>query len=79
VEEQIDSFEPVCVMDRKEGWAVAKSPILITTITLRRLKQRGYIAMLDIYTKLNPSPRSSTEGNLRTAVYATECKWLSII
>ena len=40
---------------RKGGWAVAQSPILITTITLKRLKQRGYIAMLDIYTKLNPS------------------------
>ena len=40
---------------RKGGWAVAQSPILITTITLKRLKQRGYIAMLDIYTKLNSS------------------------
>lgn len=40
---------------RKGGWAVAQYPILITTITLKRLKQRGYIAMLDIYTKLNPS------------------------
>lgn len=40
---------------RKGGWAVAQSPILGTTITLKRLKQRGYKAMLDVYTELNPS------------------------
>ncbi|WP_253764261.1 group II intron reverse transcriptase/maturase, partial [Flammeovirga sp. SJP92] len=37
---------------RKGGWAVAQSPILITTITLERLEKRGYISMLDIYRKL---------------------------
>ncbi|WP_253274028.1 hypothetical protein [Flammeovirga sp. OC4] len=37
---------------RKGGWAVAQSPILITTITLERLEKRGYIAMSDIYKKL---------------------------
>ncbi len=40
---------------RKGGWAVAQSPILITTITLKRFKQRGYQSMLDVYTELNPS------------------------
>lgn len=40
---------------RKGGWAVAQSPILITTITLKRLKQRGYVAMLDLYGTQNPS------------------------
>jgi len=40
---------------RKGGWAVAQSPILITTITLKRLRQRGYKSMLDIYGELNPS------------------------
>jgi len=40
---------------RKGGWAVAQSPILGTTITLKRLKQRGYKAMLDDYIELNPS------------------------
>lgn len=40
---------------RKGGWAVAQSPILGTAITLKRLKQRGYKAMLDIYIMLNPS------------------------
>ena len=40
---------------RKGGWAIAQSPIMITTITLKRHKQRGYIALLDVYTELNPS------------------------
>ena len=28
---------------RKGGWAVARSPMMKTTITLNRLKRRGYI------------------------------------
>jgi hypothetical protein len=39
---------------RMGGWSVAQSPILITTITLQRLKQRGYISMLDYYLKVSP-------------------------
>ncbi|PKP28335.1 MAG: hypothetical protein CVU01_04395 [Bacteroidetes bacterium HGW-Bacteroidetes-18] len=39
----------------QRGWAIAQSPILGTTITLKRLKQRGYKAMVDIYIILNPS------------------------
>lgn len=39
---------------RKGGWAVAQSPILITTITLKRLSQRGYESMLDHYKKIRP-------------------------
>mgnify|MGYP000022016803 CR=1 FL=1 len=39
---------------RKGGWAVAQSPILITTITLERLAKRGYQAMLDYYLKVSP-------------------------
>jgi group II intron reverse transcriptase/maturase len=39
---------------RKGGWAVAQSPILVTTITLKRLEKRGYVAMLDIYSKIAP-------------------------
>jgi group II intron reverse transcriptase/maturase len=34
---------------RMGGWAVAQSPILITTITLERLHKRGYISMLNLY------------------------------
>jgi group II intron reverse transcriptase/maturase len=40
---------------RKGGWAVAQSPILTTTITLKRLQQRGYESMLDYYYKVAPS------------------------
>ena len=39
---------------RKGGWAVAQSPILVTTITLERLAKRGYESMLDYYTKVAP-------------------------
>jgi group II intron reverse transcriptase/maturase len=34
---------------RMGGWAVAQSPILGTTITIRRLKQRRYVAMMEYY------------------------------
>jgi group II intron reverse transcriptase/maturase len=39
---------------RKGGWAIAQSPILGTTITLERLRKRGYEAMLDYYLKVSP-------------------------
>jgi RNA-directed DNA polymerase len=39
---------------RMGGWAVAQSPILVTTVTLERLKKRGYEAMLDYYSKVSP-------------------------
>jgi len=39
---------------RMGGWAVAQSPILVTTITLERLKRRGYISMLEIYKQISP-------------------------
>lgn len=39
---------------RKGGWVVAQSPILGTTITLDRLKKRGYISLLDIYKHISP-------------------------
>jgi hypothetical protein len=35
------------------GWAVAQSPILVTTITLERLKKRGYETLLDYYEKVS--------------------------
>ncbi len=37
---------------RMGGWAVAQSPILITTITLERLRKRGYESMLEYYRKI---------------------------
>jgi RNA-directed DNA polymerase len=39
---------------RKGGWAIAQSPIMITTITLERLAKRGYESMLDYYLKVRP-------------------------
>lgn len=39
---------------RKGGWAIAQSPILTTTITLERLKKRGYQSMLDYYASVSP-------------------------
>jgi RNA-directed DNA polymerase len=39
---------------RKGGWAVAQSPILVTTITLERLRKRGYESLLDLYEKIAP-------------------------
>jgi hypothetical protein len=51
---------------RMGGWAVSQSPILGTTITLIRLKKRGYEPMLDYYLKvapqLNEPSRLSREG-----------------
>jgi hypothetical protein len=36
---------------RMGGWAVAQSPILGTTITISRLKRKGYKAMIDYMNK----------------------------
>ena len=39
---------------RMGGWAVAQSPILITTITLGRLRRRGYISLTELYEQRSP-------------------------
>ena len=39
---------------RMGGWATAQSPILVTSITLKRLKKRGYQSILDLYMKISP-------------------------
>ena len=39
---------------RMGGWAVARSPILKTTITIARLQKRGYEAMLPLYRSIAP-------------------------
>ena len=38
---------------RMGGWAVAQSPILITTITLERLRRRGYVSMLSRFQEVS--------------------------
>ena len=40
---------------RKGGWRIAQSPILTTTITLLRLKKKGYQSMLEICMEHTPS------------------------
>jgi group II intron reverse transcriptase/maturase len=42
---------------RMGGWAVAQSPILGTTITLNRLKKRGYLALGELYQQISPIRR----------------------
>ena len=39
---------------RMGGWSVAQSPILVTTITLKRLIQTGYVPMLEFYKRISP-------------------------
>src|SRR5699024_4870486 len=39
---------------RKGGWAIAQSPILLYTITPKRLKKRGYVSLPEVYIQLNP-------------------------
>lgn len=39
---------------RMGGWAVAQSPIMVTTITLKRLIKRGYESMLSYYLTVSP-------------------------
>ena len=40
---------------RMGGWRIAQSPILGTTITIERLKLRGYIPMLELYNEVKPN------------------------
>ncbi|WP_423130512.1 hypothetical protein [Gaoshiqia sp. Z1-71] len=48
---------------RMGGWRIAQSPILGTTITLERLRKRGYQALLPYYEKIAPS------GSCRKPLY----------
>ena len=36
------------------GWAIAQSPILGTTITVDRLKMRGYVPLLELFNQVKP-------------------------
>ncbi len=36
---------------RMGGWAVAQSPILRTTITVKRLKMKGYVSLIEYYNR----------------------------
>lgn len=39
---------------RMGGWAVAQSPMLLTTITLKQFEKGGYISMLNYYLRVSP-------------------------
>ncbi|WP_399165461.1 hypothetical protein [Sunxiuqinia elliptica] len=39
---------------RMGGCRIAQSPILGTTITVDRLKMRGYVPLLDLYNEVKP-------------------------
>ena len=48
------------------GWCLGRqlakqSPILVTTITVDRLKMRGYVSLLEMYRKI--SPQLNTEAS----------------
>ena len=54
---------------RMGGWAVAQSPILVTTITLSRLRKRGYESLLDYYLQVAPQLNEPLyTGPVRTVV-----------
>jgi hypothetical protein len=40
---------------RMGGWRIAQSPIFGTTITVERLKLRGYISLLELYNQVKPN------------------------
>ena len=67
---------------RMGGWAVAQSPILGTTITLSRLRRKGYSSMLNHYLKTQPeiqwTPKYETRtlGGVRGALAV---KWPSAV
>lgn len=46
---------------RMGGWAVAQSPILGTTITLKNLADRGYTSLLDTFMKNSPNYKKQPE------------------
>ena len=58
----------VCFHSIEKNEHAWKNPILTTTITLQRLKKRGYESLLDVYYELNPSLGARpelVEGNRR--------------
>jgi len=50
---------------RMGGWAIACSPIMKTTVTEKRLRQRGYIPFLEYYLKIKYRKPSNTPSKKR--------------
>ena len=59
---------------RMGGWAVAQSPILGTTITIERLKKRGYESLFDYFFKISPSYNEPSRQNRRDGVRGSPCQ-----
>ena len=66
-----NTFSDVLSMNSMEGWAVAQSPILVTTVTLDILQQRGYESMLNYYLKVAPQLNEPPPDRTGRAVYVT--------
>ena len=68
---------------RKGEWAIPQSPILGTTITLKRLKKRGYLSLTELYIQFNPSlcepPSAACPDFYRDDSYARWCERLSLL
>ena len=62
----VESWARRYVYSRLGGWAIACSPIMGTTVTEDRLRQKGYIPFLEYYLKVkhggNPKPNSIKRG-----------------
>ena len=50
------------------GWRVAQSPILITTITINRLKARNYLSLQEYYKSVNINNEPPYTRPVRTVV-----------
>ncbi len=68
---------------RMGGWAIAQSPILGTTITLDRLKKRGYLSLLEIYIRISPQLNeplyTACPGFYREDPYVQWCERFSLL
>ncbi|WP_081736142.1 group II intron maturase-specific domain-containing protein [Saccharicrinis fermentans] len=54
---------------RMGGWAIAQSPILGTTITIKRLQKRGYIALASMYNEITSSLPSRDNSLLAPPIF----------
>jgi len=49
---------------RLGGWAIAQSPIMNTTVTVERLRVRGYVSFIDLYLKSHRTLSEDTQYKL---------------
>jgi len=56
------SGDEVWSRSRVGGWAIAQSPMMKTTVTIKRLQQKGYVSFT---TQLSKSPRVMPKAQLK--------------